>query len=156
MSLRIYIAYGTAADQVTALRLQALGAVNGLTVSVPPAFTRQDPSGQLDHQSEQQLQQAEIVLGVLTVALSETCRNELNFGKQFGKEPVIMAVPALAAQLESYFPGSILVVDPAKPEKAELEMVQFLKARHLQEDAKIALLALGTIALGLLLFAPQD
>lgn len=40
VSLRIYIAYGTAADQVTALRLQALGAVNGLTVYVPPALTR--------------------------------------------------------------------------------------------------------------------
>lgn len=33
------------ADQVTALRLRALGAVNGPTVYVPPAYTRKDVSG---------------------------------------------------------------------------------------------------------------
>jgi hypothetical protein len=39
--MKVFISYGAAADQVTALRLQALGAVNGLTVYVPPAYTRQ-------------------------------------------------------------------------------------------------------------------
>ncbi len=39
--MKVFISYGAAADQVTALRLQALGAVNGLTVYVPPAHTRQ-------------------------------------------------------------------------------------------------------------------
>jgi hypothetical protein len=35
--MKVFISYGDASDQVTALRLQALGAVNGLTVYVPPA-----------------------------------------------------------------------------------------------------------------------
>ena len=156
MSLRIYIAYGTAADQVTALRLQALGAVNGLTVYVPPAFTRQDLSAQLDPQSEQRLKESEFVLGVLTVALSETCRRELNLGKQLGKQTVVISEPALASQLAPYFPGSVLVIDPASPANAELRIVQFLQDADLKQDAAKALLALGTIALGLLLFAPQD
>ena len=43
-AMKVFISYGSAADQVTALRLQALGAVNGLTVYVPPAYTRQRAS----------------------------------------------------------------------------------------------------------------
>jgi hypothetical protein len=38
--MKVFISYGDVADQVTALRLQALAAVNGLTVFVPPAHTR--------------------------------------------------------------------------------------------------------------------
>jgi hypothetical protein len=61
MPLRIYIAYGAAANQVTALRLQALAAVNGLTVYVPPAYTRQDDSEHLDPQSDLRLREAHVV-----------------------------------------------------------------------------------------------
>lgn len=123
---------------------------------MPPAFTRESPAGQLDPQSEQQLQQAGVVLGVLTVAMSETCRRELNLSIQLGKKSVVIAEPALAAPLESHFPGSILVIDPANPAQAELAIMQYLKSADLAEDAKKALLALATIALGLWLFAPQD
>ena len=35
--MKVFISYGSPADQVTALRLQALDAVKGLTVYVPPA-----------------------------------------------------------------------------------------------------------------------
>ena len=156
MSLRIYIAYGTAADQLTALRLQALGAVNGLTVFVPPAFTREDTSGQLDPQSEQRLRETEVVLGVITVGVAEACRLELNLGKQLGKKTIVMSEPSLVPQLEPYFPGSILVIDPADPAQAEIGIVQFLNSANLTQDMAKAILALGTIALGLLLFAPQD
>jgi hypothetical protein len=38
--MKVFISYGEAAGRVTALRLQAMGTVNGLTVYVPPAFTR--------------------------------------------------------------------------------------------------------------------
>ena len=67
-----------------------------------------------------------------------------------------MAEPVVASQLEPFFPGNILVIDPADPAQAELGIVQFLKKTELEQDAKTALIALGTIALGLLLFAPQD
>src|ERR1039457_4309990 len=36
--MKVFISYGATADQVTALRLQALGAVNGLTAYVPPGL----------------------------------------------------------------------------------------------------------------------
>jgi hypothetical protein len=38
--MKVFISYGDTVDQVTALRLQAMGAVNGLTLYVPPAYTR--------------------------------------------------------------------------------------------------------------------
>jgi hypothetical protein len=86
--MKVFIAYGGAADQVTALRLQALGAVNGLTV--------------------------------------------YNFGT------------------------NLVVIDPAKPDEAEIGIVRHLKTIDAQQNAKKALLALGTLALGLLIFAPAD
>jgi hypothetical protein len=82
MSLRIYIAYGGPAGQVTALRLQALAAVNGLTVYVSPAYTRQDVSGQLDPQSDIRLREADVVLGLVTFVLSDACLQELNAGRR--------------------------------------------------------------------------
>jgi hypothetical protein len=156
VSLRIYIAYGTASDQVTALRLQALGAVNGLTIYVPPAFTREDPSGQPDPQSELRIWEAEIVLGVVTVGLSEACWRELDIGKRLGKKTMVIAEPVFAAQLEPSFPGSVLMMNSANPAEAEAGLVQFLENANLKQDTAKALLALGTIALGLLLFSPQD
>jgi hypothetical protein len=53
--MKVFISYGGAADQVTALRLQALGAVNGLTVYVPPAHTRQGLPTLLDLEAAQKL-----------------------------------------------------------------------------------------------------
>jgi hypothetical protein len=156
VALKLYIAYGAASDQVTALRLQALGAVNGLTVYVPPAHTRMDPAGALDTQSEHNLRAAQVVLGVITATLSEACRQELNTAKSLGKNIVVMAEPSLAQQLEQFFPGNILTINPAEPAQAELGIVQFLKKMDIEQDARTSLIALGTLALGLLLFAPQD
>ena len=141
---------------MTALRLQALGAVNGLAVYVPPVFTRQEPTGQLDLQSIERLHASDVVLGVVTVALSEACREELNSGKKMGKRTIVLADPSQAGALAPYFPGHLVVFDPNDPAKAEQSIVQFLRGSGLQRDAAKALLALGTIALGLLIFAPQD
>jgi len=154
--LQIYIAYGTAADQVTALRLQALGAVNGLAVYVPPAFTRQEPAGRPDPQSEARLRESDVVLGVVTLALSEACRKELNLGKKMKKQIIVLADPVQAQALAPYFPLNLVVFDPSDPARAEQGIVQFLHKSGLQQDAAKALLALDTIALGLLIFAPQD
>ena len=156
MPLQVYIAYGTAADQVTALRLQALGAVNGLAVYVPPASTRLEPNGQPDAQSEARLRESEIVLGVVTLALSEACRKELNLGVEMGKRIIVLADPAQEKALARYFPLNLVVFDPSDPTKAEQRIVEFLRGWKLQQDAAKALLALGTIALGLMIFAPQD
>jgi hypothetical protein len=53
---RIEGIYGDVADQVTALRLQALGAVNGLTVYLPPVHTRQGARALLDPEAKSSIE----------------------------------------------------------------------------------------------------
>jgi hypothetical protein len=154
--MKVFISYGDVADQVTALRLQALGAVNGLTVYVPPAHTRRGAPTLPDSETGQKLNQAEIVLGVVGAGLTEACRQELNTGLALHKNMIVMSHPTFAPQLQPYFGSNLVVMDPTNPDGVELGIVQHLKALDAQQSAKTALLALGTLALGLLLLAPAD
>ncbi len=130
--------------------------MNGLTVYVPPAHTRTTTAASLDPQSEASLRAAQVVLGVITSEMSETCRQALNTAKALGRSTIVMAEPVVASQLEPFFPGNILAINPADPAQAESGIVQFLKKTELEQSAQTALIALGTLALGLLIFAPQD
>jgi hypothetical protein len=154
--MKVFISYGDVADQVTALRLQALGAVNGLTVYVPPAHTRQGVPTLLDPEASQKLNHAEVVLGLVGAGLTEACRQELNAGLVLKKNMIVMAYPEFAPQLQASFGSNLVVIDPTNPDQAELGIVQYLKALDARQTAKAALLALGTLALGLLLLAPAD
>jgi len=154
--MRVFISYGSAADQVTALRLQALAAVNGLTVYVPPAYTRTALPTLLGPEVGQKLAEADIVLGVVGAGFTEACRQELNSGVALHKTTIVMADPAFEPQLAPYFGPNLVVIDPANPDRAELGIVQHLKAVDAEQNAKKALLALGTLALGLLILAPTD
>ena len=68
----------------------------------------------------------------------------------------MIADSALAPSLQDFFPGNVVVIDPANPAAAEQQIVQILKQTEIEQAAKTALIALGTLALGLMLFAPQD
>src|SRR5580693_2212343 len=97
--MKVFISYGDGSDQVTALRLQALGAVNGLTVFVPPAYTRSGAKQLVSPAVSQKLNEAEVVLGVVGDVISEACRQELNLGMSLRKNMIVMASPAVAPQL---------------------------------------------------------
>lgn len=153
--MRVFISYGDASDQVTALRLQALGAVNGLTVYVPPAFTRPgEPAMNLE--VGQRLNASDVVLGVVGAGLTEACSQELNASLRTGKHMIVMAYPQFVEQLRPIFGSNLIVVDPANPGEAELGIMGYLKSIDAQKGAKTALLALGTLALGLLILSPSD
>jgi hypothetical protein len=154
--MKVFISYGDIDDQVTALRLQALGAVNGLTVYVPPAYTRRAAPSLLDADAGQKLNEAEVVLGVVGAGLTEACWLELNAGVSLGKHMIVMSSPLFATQLQPYFGANLVVIDPANPVNAEIGIVGYLKTIEAQHGAKNALLALGTLALGLLIMAPSD
>jgi hypothetical protein len=154
--MKVFISYEAAADQVTALRLQALGAVNGLTVYVPPAYTRQGLATLLDPEAAQKLSDAEVVLGVVGAGLTEACRQKLNTGISLRKHMIVMSHPALVPLLRPPFGPNLVVIDPDNPAGAEIGIVQYLKTIDAQQNAKTALLALGTLALGLLILAPSD
>jgi len=68
---------------------------------------------------------------------------------------IIMSHPDAAAQLQPYFGQNLVVIDPVRPDRVEIEILQYLKRINAQEDAKKALLALGTLALGLLILEPS-
>jgi len=154
--VKIFISYGDSADQVTALRLQALGAANGLVVFVPPAHTRHGVPALMDSNSSQKLNEAEIVLGFIGSGLSEACRQELKTGMTLRKNMIVMAHPDLADLLRPHFGQTLVVIDPLKPHESELAIVQRLKQIDAQQSAKKALLALSTLALGLLILAPAE
>jgi hypothetical protein len=154
--VKVFISYGDAGDQITALRLQALGAVNGLTVYVPPAWTRQGITTLIDPEASQKLSEAEVVLGVVGSRLTEACRQELNTGMALHKSMIVMTYPESAPQLEPYFGSNLVVIDPFDPGAAESGIVRHLKTIDAQQNAKKTLLALGTLALGLLILAPAD
>ena len=154
--MHVFISYGDAADQVTALRLQALGAVNGLTVYVPPAHTRQGVTPLLDQESGQKIGEADVILGVVAAGLSEACRQELNAALALRKPTIVMADPHFTSLLQPVFGVNLVVIDPENPGHAELVIVQYLKSINAGQDVRKALLALGTLALGLLILAPQD
>jgi len=154
--MKVFISYGDARDQITALRLQALGAVNGLTVYVPPAWTREGVPTLVDPDASQKLHEAEVVLGVVGAGLTEACRQELSAGMALRKNMIVMSYPESATLLQHYFGSNLVVIDPANADAAEIGIVQHLKTIDAQQNAKTALLALGTLALGLLLLAPAD
>jgi hypothetical protein len=101
---------------------------------------------------------SDVVLGVITIGISDVCREELEAARAFArkKEVMVLADPAIALQLQVYFPGKVVVIDPANPAQAEQQMVQYLKQTDIEQTARAALIALGTLALGLMLFAPHE
>jgi hypothetical protein len=125
--MMVFISYGGASDQVTALRLQALGAVNGLTVYVPPAFTRRGVPTLFDPEADQKLNEAEVVLDVVGAGLTEACRQELNAGIALHKNMIVMTYPASAPELQPYFGSNLVVIDPDNPDAAEIGIVRHLK-----------------------------
>lgn len=154
--MKVFISYGDVADQVTALRLQALGAANGLTVYVPPAHTRQAVQTFLDPEASQKLNDAEVVLGVVVAGLTNACRQELNVGVALGKNMIVMSYPAFAPLFQPNFGSNLVLIDPGNPGEAETSIVRYLKTVNAQQSEKKTLLALGTLALGLLLLATAD
>ncbi len=95
-------------------------------------------------------------MGVVGAGLSEACRQELNTDMVLRKNMIVMSYPASAPELQPYFGSNLVVIDPANPGGAEIGIVQYLKNIDAQQNAKNALLALGTLALGLLILAPAD
>jgi len=136
---------------VTALRLQALGAVNGLTVYVPPAYTRQGARTLLDSETAHKLGESEVLLGVIGAGLSEACRQELNAGLALNRHMIVMSYERFMPHLQPLFGANLVTIDPDNPDHTEIAIVQHLKALSSQQGARTALLFLGTLALGLLL-----
>jgi hypothetical protein len=152
--MKVFISYGSATDQVTALRLQALAAVNGLKAYVPPADTRMIAPSTMDLESRQKLMDTDVILGVVgTAGFTPAFREEINTGFTLQKNTIILSDPIFEPQLRPNFGANLVVLNPANPAEAETGIVQYLKTIHAKQKEQKALLALSTLAIGLLLFA---
>lgn len=72
------------------------------------------------------------------------------------KNMVVMSYPMFAAQLHPHFGANLVIIDPLNPGAAENGIVQHLKTLDAQQSAKKALLALGTLGLGLLILTTAN
>jgi hypothetical protein len=152
----VYLSYGSIQDQVTALRLQALGAVNGLSVYVPPAYTRESAGPIVDRKAQQELLTSDVVLGVVGAELTAACRGELDQGLSLKKHVIVLSHPAWESELRQNFAGNLVIVDPRNPDLAEHSIVSWLKDVEAQKNTKTALVALATVTLGLILFSAES
>src|SRR4051812_12107763 len=63
--LKVLISYSTKLDQILALRLQTMGAVQGLTVYVPPATSRNGTLAGLSREIQSHLDDSDVILAVM-------------------------------------------------------------------------------------------
>jgi hypothetical protein len=154
--MRVFISYGNPEDQVTALRLQALGVVNGLSIYVPPAFTRRQPGSTNAPEVADQLSKADVVLGLIGWGFSEACQVELDAAAGAGKNLIVMSNPALGIQLNESLAVSHVPIHPGNLVETERLILQRLNQMRMAKDESTALIGLGTIALGLLVLANAD
>ena len=154
--MKVFLSYGDARDQATALRLQALSAVNGLQTFVPPAYTRTESTTVLDEVSAAQLLASDVILAVVRYGLADACRHELNAGLFHNKPVIVMTESHWTPDLQRVAGLKVVTIDPQQPEVAEREIMTYLRQIQTEQTGRTALLALGTLALGLLVFAPES
>jgi hypothetical protein len=82
--------------------------------------------------------------------LAEAFSLEMNTGITLRKSMIVMSNPEFEKTLRPAFGANLVVIDPANPAQTETAILQ----RHttMDQNKKMALLALGTLALGLLIF----
>lgn len=158
--MRVFLSYGHADDQVTALRLQVLGAAEGLSVYVPPLSTRTHaaytalpfqpsiPAAGPEWLSE--LNGSDIVLGLIGRGWSDACRNELEIGLKLGKRLVILCDRAVLHGIPPSLSSHAVPIDLANPEETLTRVIRDLKQIGSSQVAPSALLALVALAFGLL------
>jgi hypothetical protein len=153
--MKVFISYSTALDQIIAFRLQTMAAVYGMTVYVPPATTRHQPTAALIPEVQKELAESSVVLGVITQAPAPGAVSEMNTALASGK--LLIPIVGWTVPQEYYirFPQHF-VVNPADPSETERQIVQFLLTQQQAEkgsgNGAGALLALATLAVALLLF----
>jgi len=153
--MQVFISYSMATDQLVALRLQTLAAVYGLTVYVPPATTRQSFDHGLSKEVEDKLRGSDVILAVMMHDPSAGAVSEMNAALTYGKLLIPIVSPSVPAEYYAAFQPHF-VLNLTDPSQTESEIVRFLAERQQTSDSQAALVALTTLALGLILFSSNS
>jgi hypothetical protein len=147
--VNVFISYGDSADQMVALRLQALGAVHGLTIYVPPVWLRQERRAVPgDADVQEKLKHADAVLAWISSNMTAACQHETTFAASSGKSLLVLA-PASVPRVKANFPTHWVEVDPSDPSQTENRLAECVARLGAKASEKSALLALGALALGM-------
>lgn len=134
------------------MRLQVLSG-DHMDVYVRPAGTRDGEHVELDELSAAALRESDLVVGLIGTEVSEACRQEIGLSNELGKTTVVIVEPASASQLKQHYARNVVIVNPADPARAELGIVNFLKKVDVSAEMKKTVVAVGTVALGLVLLS---
>ena len=152
--MQVFVSYSVAIDQLVALRLQTLAAVYGLTVYVPPANTRQTIGAGLSKEVENKLRESDVILAVIMHEPAESAVSEMNWALANGKLLIPIVSPSVAPVYHARFQSFVL--DLNDPSKTESSIVKFLAEKQQANHSTAALVALTTLALGLILFSSNS
>ena len=153
--MQVFVSYSIAIDQLVALRLQTLAAVYGLTVYVPPATTRQTISAGLSKDVEDKLRESDVILAVMMHEPAQSAVSEMNWALAQAKLLIPIVSPSVAMEYYAHFQPHF-VLDLADPSKTESSIVKFLAEKQQASHSTAALVALTTLALGLILFSSNS
>ena len=153
--MQVFVSYSMADDQLVALRLQTLAAVYGLTVYVPPATTRQTIEPGLSREVEDRLRESDVILAVMMHAPAQSAVSEMNWALAEGKLLIPIVSPSVALEYYAHFRPHF-VLDLADPSKTESSIIKFLAEKQQANHSTAALVALTTLALGLILFSSNS
>lgn len=157
MSRSVYISYGRQEDQVVALRLQALGTAHGLTIFVPPPFTREPNFAFGTSTAMMKLQASNIVIAIALAAPSSVQLHEIMTAKLTYKQLFILASPLVAQWgLSDELKPHVIRLDPANPGSAEQEIITRVRSLLMDQENSTILLGLLTVAVGLMLLSDRD
>jgi hypothetical protein len=108
----------------------------------------------MDMESREKLKETDVILGVIGAAgFVEACREEINNGIALQKNTIVLCDPVVEPLLRPHFGSNLVVLNPVDPAQTETRIVQHLKTMHAKQTEQKALVALSTLAIGLLIFA---
>ncbi len=149
--MRVFISYGSEDDFVTALRVQAVAAAEGLDAIVPPQKTREASSFE-DHYHHVDVQSSDVVLGIALQGVSPQMEWELQRACS-DRNRLILRSPGIGDEFEQLYPGkSIILGDAAWPDTEAL-ISKAVESTSLDSGARRALLGMVLMAAGLHLMA---
>lgn len=93
------------------------------------------------------------VIGVVGAGVSARCLLELEEAARAQKNIIVMTYAEYFPQLSGIGFANLVQVDPSNPAPGEFQVVDYLKRMDLERSSRMALVGLGTLAVGLLVIA---
>lgn len=148
--IRVFLTYGSDDDFVTALRVQAVAAAEGLDAIVPPKATRDlDPFG---HHREVDVFSSHVVLGIALRGVTPQLRWELKDSRQQANV-IILTSPEVGQELQRQYPGNTIVLGDDSWADTEARISSAVDSTTLDPAGKRSLLGMVLMAAGVHLMA---